>query len=224
MREYPRGFETKNVFAGEGIHKMPNCELMTCISQGLSFLDQHAGAVQAICAVVALVGLIWYCALTHGIRKATVRQANAALMPFLIIVEQECEPIPTWIIRNAGNGPAREINWKPGASNEPDTPNKKAWFRIGDLGVNDWTHLPHYSRPNEMKMHERPRDGLRLHYCDLAGNHFAMVGYFDGEVFYQNCSPIRKKDRTDLNRHRATNQYGLHAIFHLTSSRPKAVK
>jgi hypothetical protein len=149
---------------------MPNSDLMTCINKSLCWLDQHAGAVQAICAVIALAGLIWYCTLTHGIHKATVRQANAALMPFLVIVEQEwdrshpdssLEQVPTWIIRNAGNGPAREINWKPGASNEPDTTKKKAWFRIGDLAVNDWTHLPHHSRPHEMKMHERPTDGLK---------------------------------------------------------------
>jgi hypothetical protein len=210
---------------------MSNYELLTCFSQSLDWLDQHAGAVQAICAVIALVGLIWYCILTHGIRKATVRQANAALMPFLIIVEQECdrskpdspaEPTPTWIIRNVGNGPAREINWKPGATNEQDTTEKKAWYRIGDLAVNDWTHLPHYSRANDMKMHERPRDGLRLHYCDLAGNHFAMVGYFDGEVFFQNCSQICKKDRTDLDHLQATKSARRHAIFRLTSSRPKA--
>jgi hypothetical protein len=47
----------------------------------LAWLDVHAGALQAVCAFAALLGLIVYCKFTYDIRKAAIAQTRAALTP-----------------------------------------------------------------------------------------------------------------------------------------------
>jgi hypothetical protein len=163
----------------------------------LAWLDAHAGALQAVCAFAALLGLIVYCHFTYDIRKAAIDQTNAALRPYLVLDEGDDEQ--TWVVRNLGSGTAIGICWKLGSSNDRGD-KKNLWCKIGNLAAKDWTHLPHHTRPDDVIMHERPKDGIRAHFSDLAGHHYEMVGTFEGVVFNQDCREIRKKERTDLYR------------------------
>jgi hypothetical protein len=164
----------------------------------LAWLDVHAGALQAVCAFAALLGLIVYCKFTYDIRKAAIAQTRAALTPYLILDDRpDDDGVQTWVIRNLGSGTAIGICWKLGASNDRDD-KKQLWCKIGNLATKDWTHLPHHTRPDDVMMRERSKDGIRVHFSDLAGHHYEMVAAFEGVVFNQDCHEIRKEERTDL--------------------------
>jgi hypothetical protein len=63
------------------------------------WLDEHASAVQAVCSVLGLMGLYWYCILTHGIHRAALRQASAATRPFIVIDELQEKDYPAYELR-----------------------------------------------------------------------------------------------------------------------------
>lgn len=163
----------------------------------LCWWNENAGAIQAICAIAGVIGLIIYCALTARIRTATVAQQKAAQAPMLMFVEakRQGEVLTHWVIKNYGVGPAVGIWWKPGSSNH----STNDWYEIGALGAGDESDLPH-SRSDVAFLREMPSDGARLHYSDSAGNHYATWGLWKDECFTQDWISLKHKERVELRR------------------------
>lgn len=143
---------------------------------------------------MGIVGLGIYCFLTHGIRVATVAQQKASQAPMLMFFEEKGkwgEGQTSWAIKNYGVGPAVNIWWKPGSTNE----RSKDWYELGALGASDTSDLPHSSRAEDGCLREMPDDGARLHYADSAGNHYATWGTWKDDSFTQDWAPLKRKER-----------------------------
>lgn len=157
----------------------------------------HASAIQAICAVLGLLGLGWYCLLTHGIHQQAIRQATAAIRPFIVIDELTERDVPNfrlthliiskkaiYIIRNLGNGPAVNIQWTLGSN--PDRNQRSSWTNLGDLAAGDWSYILGASRDY---MFDRPEQGMTFHFLDVAENAYETVEDYKDEKYYQRCRP-----------------------------------
>ena len=163
----------------------------------LCWWNQNAGAVQAICSILGIIGLAIYCFLTHGIRVATVAQQKASQAPMLMFFKDEGKwdaGQTSWAIKNYGVGPAVNIWWKLGSANE----RSKGWYELGALGAGDESDLPHSSYPEDGYLSKMPEDGARIHYSDSAGNHYATWGSWKDNCFKQDWSSIEKKHRSEL--------------------------
>ena len=156
----------------------------------LYWLNQNAGALQAICAFAGLFGLLYYCRLTLGIWRSTVAQQKAGQAPMLVVVRSDDSSY--WHIKNFGAGPAAEVWWKPGCKNE-----SSEWVSLGALAPNDTSEFPHHSRPDDCRLHKMYDDGLRIHYSDMAGNHYATWGSWLDDAFIQTWNEIKKSDRKE---------------------------
>jgi len=161
------------------------------------WLDDHASAIQAICAILGLAGLVWYCILTHKIQKASLRQASAAIRPFIVIDElnekdyPNCEfllkPVSAskiFIIRNLGSGPAMDIKWALGS--DAGTRSNVNWIELGDLAVSDWSQI-FDDAPIPQMMFKRPEEGMIFRFCDSAGIKHETIEVMRGGGFYQRC-------------------------------------
>jgi len=168
------------------------------------WLDDHASAIQAISALLGLVGLFWYCILTHRIQKASLRQASAAIRPFIVIDEMKEADYPQFemrlkpagadkifIIRNLGNGPAMDIKWALGfdAGTRTDT----NWIELGDLAVGDWSHISD-NFPERRMMLKRPDEGMVFRFCDSAGIHHETIEVLKGDMYSQRCRLLNPKE------------------------------
>lgn len=152
--------------------------------------NDNAGAVQAICAVLGILGLALYCWLTYGIRKSTVAQQKAAQAPMIMFFKGKT----CWAIKNYGVGPATEVWWKPNATNVKSTD----WYELGAIAAGDESELPHHTRPKEAHLFEMDSAGARIHYSDIAGNHYATWGIFKDDGFIQEWVQIKGKSRMEL--------------------------
>jgi hypothetical protein len=161
------------------------------------WLDIHASAIQAICAGLGLLGLGWYCWLTHGIHQQAIRQATAAIRPFIVIDELTERDVPDfrlthlivskkaiYIIRNLGTGPAVNIQWTLGS--DPDKNQTRSWTNLEDLAAGDWSYIlgasPGY-------MFDRPEEGMTLRFSDVAENTYETVDDYRDKNYYQRCRP-----------------------------------
>jgi hypothetical protein len=166
----------------------------------LGWLDSHAGAIQALCSVVGAGGLIWYCCLTLGIHRASVRQANASMRPFIVVDEMSERDVPDFkqsllpvskdnifIIRNLGNGPAMDIQWAKGSSGHLDV-RSGCWTKLGDLAAGDWSHIP--NGPVSI-MCDRLEDGMTVLFSDISENRYETVEEYRDGSFYQRCREIK---------------------------------
>ena len=180
------------------------CAIPALLRDLLHLLDRHAGAFQAVCAFLGLIGLICYCVLTQGIYKASLRQASAAIRPFIVIDRLSDTDEPSFrlsllpiskkdifIIRNLGNGPAMNIKWALGS----DAGERKdvKWIGLGDLAVKDWSHIFDDSLLGQY-MFDRPTQGVVFRFCDSAGTEFETTEEWKNGHFYQRC---RTKVATD---------------------------
>jgi hypothetical protein len=154
------------------------------------FLDTHSGAIQSICAITALIGLVCYTCFTWTIRQATVRQVTASQRPLLVLDKDETPNTNSFYIENKGNGPALGIAWKVGQRNEANG-HHKHWHHIGALAVNDWSDLPSETNPELLII---PSSGLRLHYKDMEGNFYSTVVSVGEIVLQQDSVPLAKED------------------------------
>lgn len=161
------------------------------------WLDDHASAVQAVCAILGLIGLFWYCILTRQIQQASLRQSRAAIRPFIVIDELNEKDYPNYemrmkpisvdkifIIRNLGSGPAMDIKWALG-SDAGTRPNVK-WIGLGDLAIGDWSQIFDDAPIPEM-MFQRPAEGMVFRFCDSAGIEHETVEVMRGGRYYQQC-------------------------------------
>lgn len=167
------------------------------------WLDDHASAIQAISAVIGLGGLFWYCILTHRIQTASLRQASAAIRPFIVIDELKETDSPNFelwmkpvnatkifIIRNLGNGPAMDIKWALGSDAGRRT--DVNWIELGDLGVGDWSHISVFPTPR--MMFERPDDGMVFRFCDSTGIFHETVEVVKDGIYSQRCRLLDTKE------------------------------
>jgi hypothetical protein len=152
--------------------------------------NENAGAIQAICAVAGVLGLAIYCVLTHGIRKSTVAQQKATQAPMLMFFQGKY----AWAVKNYGVGPATDVWWKPGIENKKSTD----WYELGALAHGDESDLPHHTRPSESHLKTMYPNGARIHYSDMAGNHYATWGEWKDDAFKQNWGEIQLKDRAEF--------------------------
>jgi len=165
----------------------------------LSWLDCHAAAIQAVCALAGLGGLFWYCYLTLGIHRASVRQANAAVRPFIVIDELNSRDVlnyeltllpiskkKIYIVRNLGTGPALDIQWVLGSSGV--NLNNANWAKLGDLAAGDWSHIP--IGPASI-MCDRPQGGMTFRFNDIAENRYETIEECKDGIFYQKCRSIK---------------------------------
>jgi hypothetical protein len=163
----------------------------------LCWWSDNAGAIQAICATLGVIGLTAYCILTHHIRGAAVAQQKASQAPMLMFFKSENkwgDGQAAWAIKNYGVGPAVGIWWKSGFSNVKSND----WYELGALGAGDESELPHRSRPSQPALEQMPSDGARLHYSDSAGNHYATWGFWKDGSFQQDWAALKKRDRREL--------------------------
>ena len=137
----------------------------------MSWLDQHAAAVQAICAVLGIIGLFWYTYLTRELRSTGIRQATASQRPLLVLFKPDKDVSPGHFIRNMGNGPAIGINWKVGNDNSD-----RIWNLVGSLAISDWSDLPNWNG-KESQLMTMPKPGVRIHYADLEGNYYCLTAH-----------------------------------------------
>jgi len=156
----------------------------------MCWLNSNAGAIQAICAILGIVGLAVYCWLTQGIRKSTVAQQKAAQAPMIMFFKGKT----SWAIRNYGIGPAIKIWWKPGHDIHP----LNDWYELGALASGDESDLPHYTHPNSPSLVEMYSSGARIQYSDMAGNHYATTGEWKDSAFVQDWETIDRKQRVEL--------------------------
>jgi hypothetical protein len=154
------------------------------------WLNLNAGGIQALCAIFGFLGLCFYCYLTYCIRQAAVAQQKAAQAPMLMFFERD----KVWALKNYGVGPATQVFWKPDAQNAKST----EWYELGALGPGDESDLPHSSRPKEPRLFEMYDSGARIHYSDMAGNHYATWGLWRDNAFLQNWAEVKGKARLDL--------------------------
>jgi|ERR1017187_1046050 hypothetical protein len=141
--------------------------------------NDNSGAVQAICAILGVAGLLSYCLLTYGIRRSAVAQQKAAQAPMIMFFwdgEATC-----WRIRNYGVGNATKVWWKTNLNNERTSD----WYELGALASDDVSDLPHDSRPDECQLKLMHVGGARIHYSDMAGNHYATAGRLKHDAFNQ---------------------------------------
>lgn len=136
----------------------------------MCWLDQHAAAVQALCAMLGVLGLFVYTYLTWELRSTSIRQATASQRPLLVLLEPD-EVSPGHFIRNMGSGPAVRIAWKVGIDNDREW---KVWNNVGVLAVSDWSNLPHWDQ-KEPRLIKIPKTGIRIHYADLTGNYYCLT-------------------------------------------------
>lgn len=167
------------------------------------WLDDHASAIQAISAVVGLVGLFWYCILTRRIQQASLRQMSAAIRPFIVIDEMKEADYPQFelrlkpasekkilIIRNLGNGPAMDIKWALGS--DAGTRTGVNWIELGDLAVGDWSHISDFPAPR--MMFQRPEEGMVFRFCDSAGIQHETVEVLKDGTYSQRCRLLNPKE------------------------------
>src|ERR1039457_7083392 len=167
------------------------------LSTFVTWLDCHSGAIQALSSVLGLAGLAWYCLLTLGIRRASVRQANASIRPFIVVDELTENDVPDFrmsllivskkkifIIRNLGNGPAVNIQWTRNPKRRAKSTAK--WISLGDLAVGDWSHIPD---KDSQLMFDRPEDGMIFRFSDIAENQYETVEEYRNGIYYQSCKP-----------------------------------
>jgi hypothetical protein len=131
--------------------------------------------IQAVCSVFALAGLIWYTAETRRIRLATINQMRAAQRPFLSAKVCDTLPGKLSMVENRGDGPALSIYWKKGTENG-DGPEGEMWFFMGTLAKGQSSLFNR--RPDRALLEVLSGDGVRVHYCDMAGNwywHWAQI-------------------------------------------------
>jgi hypothetical protein len=170
----------------------------------LSFLDAHAGGIQSVCAAFGLLGLIWYCILTRGIHKAALRQASAAIRPFIVTDELKETDVPNFqlntlpiskkkiiIIRNLGSGPAMDIFWS--LTPKAGTTEEFKWISLGDLAVNDWSYI-FDDAPTPAYLFERPDQGMVFRFLDSAGDEHETIEVMRKGRFYQHCRRRNSKD------------------------------
>ena len=155
----------------------------------MCWLNDNASAVQAICSVFGIVGLGFYCWLTYGIRKASVAQQKAAQAPMIMFSFDKDEKY--WMIKNYGVGPATKVWWKPGERNDksPD------WYDLGAIAPGDFSDLPHHGRPEESHLIDMCAGGARIHYSDMADNHYATWGIWKDDAFNQEWGAIGRNSR-----------------------------
>ena len=139
----------------------------------MSWLDQHAAAVQAICAVLGIIGLICYCYLTWELRSTAIRQATASQRPLLVLFKPDEDVSSGHFIRNMGNGPAMDIYWKVGITNVRDN-SETIWNLVGTVAASDRSDLPNWSR-KESQLTTMAESGIRIHYGDLEGNYYCLT-------------------------------------------------
>lgn len=161
------------------------------------WLDVHASAIQAICACLGLAGLGWYCWLTHGIHQQAIRQANAAIRPFIGINELTERDVPNfhlthlvtsktaiYIVRNLGTGPAVNIQWIVGS--DPYKYKTETWMNLGDLAAGDWSFILGTSSDY---MFDRPKEGMTFRFFDVAENTYETVEEYRNNTYFQRCRP-----------------------------------
>lgn len=162
----------------------------------MCWINHNAGAIQAICAFLGLVGLVVYCVLTRRIYQAAIRQANAAMRPFIVIDKMTEKDVSDFrmsllplsekeiiVIRNLGTGPALGIKWLLNASLR-DTAKEDAWTDLGDLAVGDWSYI---STATAKIMFLRPFEGMTFRFSDFAENQYETIEEYKNETFYQKC-------------------------------------
>lgn len=166
----------------------------------------NASAIQSTCAILGILGLFWYCVLTQQIRKSAVAQQEAAQAPMLMFFQVRVKT--SWAMKNYGLGPAVNVWWKPSANNEAG----QAWYDLGALAAGDKSNLPHHSRPKDSHLAEMYVEGARIHYSDMAGNHYATSGEWKDNAFKQDWVKIKRGARTEFKKE-ASVAYALARTF-----------
>jgi hypothetical protein len=150
----------------------------------IQFFDCHSAAIQAMCSVLGLIGLVVYTYLTSSIRRATVRQAKASQRPLIVIDLGKEES--KWLMYNKGSGPALQLYWKVSHIND-----NHGWNKLGALAVGDFSDI---ASQDDGVLLEIPKDGLRIHYSDLAGNKYCTIMKNESLVFQQDSFDLSEKD------------------------------
>jgi hypothetical protein len=168
----------------------------------MCWINDNAAAIQAICACFGLIGLAVYCVLTYKIHQAAIRQANAAMRPFVVIDKMNEKDVSDFrlsllpisekeiiVIRNLGTGPAIGIKWLRDAS-LCDSANKQDWMELGDLAVGDWSYI---STPIATMMFKRPPEGMSFRFKDFAGNDYETIEECKNGTYYQQCRSRQRR-------------------------------
>lgn len=159
----------------------------------LCFLDQHAGAIQAVAATLGFFGLVYYCRLTRDIREATLQQLSASYRPHIVVDDGREADHPDFkvksptVVRNLGNGVALGVSWRPVTSSATQ------WINLGDLAPRDWSDIGTADFP---RMFEEcwPADGFDIQFTNLAGKKFLTTVRMPDTTVLQSCSELSSQN------------------------------
>jgi len=122
----------------------------------------NSTAIQATCAVLGLLGLIWYALETRSIRKATLAQSAASRRPYFHLVRSKEFP-GCHVAKNIGSGIALKVQWTflgPEFITRP--------IEMGSCAVNQRKFFYFKGEPVPSGL-LRSHGGVRMTYTDTAG-------------------------------------------------------
>ena len=136
--------------------------------------------IQAVCAILALGGLVWYCLETKSIREASIAQSEASRHPFPMLAGIANMGKVLSIV-NAGEGIALNVRWR--FCNEIDDDLRG----LGSITVNDQRQLT-VSGIKASFSYFKSGNGIRVIYTDTAFKQYwteiHYVSDYDAEAEY----------------------------------------
>lgn len=140
-----------------------------------SFWDTHAGAIQAVCAVIGVLGLGWYAVETSIIRRATLAQSDASRLPFFELVTGPMvgDHETTFLARTVTSAIALNVAWR--FLGHPDD-----WHEVGACSQGVWQYLEDREGPVTDARLFLSGYGIAIRFTDTAGKRYEQVFRTDG--------------------------------------------
>lgn len=156
------------------------------------FLYYYSPAIQAVCAILALIDLAVYAFDTRAIRVATLAQSDASRRPFLDLITNDFSYIgnQAFSLKNNGVGPAISVAWAPVGLEDA------ALLHVGALSVGAKVDFGGaFNNLDEEGFNEH--GGVAIVYSDTAGRDYVQLFVLRDDASVRNVILSKDSPRND---------------------------